>query len=40
MKPLTLDIRGDFDKQQELTRWFCNQLIDAGVLTFEIHHSY
>lgn len=34
------DIRGDFDRAAEQTRWFCNHLIDAGVLSFSIHHSY
>jgi len=35
-----LDMRGDFDKQIELTRKFCNALLDAGIYEFNIHHSF
>lgn len=37
---ITFDIRGDFYKQQELTRKLCNTLIDAGFVSFTIGHSY
>jgi len=37
---VTLDMRGDFDRNAEQTRWLCNKLIDAGILKFEIGHSY
>lgn len=37
---VTFDIPGDFQKQEELTRKLCNSLIDAGFISFTIHHSY
>lgn len=37
---VSLDMRGDFDRKAELTREFCGHLIDAGVVEFDIHHSY
>lgn len=36
----TLDMSGDFDKQIELTRFFCNALLNEGIYEFKITHSY
>jgi len=36
----TLDMAGSFDKQIEITRFFCNALLDEGIYEFEIMHSY
>jgi hypothetical protein len=35
-----LDMRGDYDRNAEQVRWLCGKLIDAGVLEFDIGHSY
>jgi hypothetical protein len=37
---IVFDIPGDFHNQQELTKQFCNTLVDAGFFQFEIKHSY
>jgi hypothetical protein len=37
---VTLDMRGDFDRNAVQTRWLCNKLVDAGILRFQIGHSY
>ena len=37
---VTFDIRGDFHRQQELTKKMCIDLIDSGFTCFSIHHSY
>lgn len=36
----TLDMRGDFDDNAHQVRWLCNKLVDAGILRFQIGHSY
>ena len=37
---VTLDMVGDYDSKQETVRKLANRLIDAGVISFEIRHSY
>lgn len=37
---ITLDMRGDFDDNAHQVRWLCGKLVDAGILEFEINHSY
>lgn len=37
---ISVDIPGKFGEEQERTRRLCNALIDAGITTFKIGHSY
>ena len=37
---VTLDMVGDYDSKQETVRKLTNRLIDAGVVSFELRHSY
>ena len=37
---ITFDIRGDFYKTKELTKYLCSTLINAGFVAFKIGHSY
>ena len=34
------DIRGDWDRREEDTLWFCERLVKAGFFNFSIRHSY
>lgn len=36
---VTVDMRGDFDRQAQQTQWLCEKLVAAGILEFEIRHS-
>lgn len=37
---IEFDVRGEFDKQKELTLALCTSLVTAGFISFEIRHSY
>lgn len=37
---VTLDMRGDYETNGEQVRWLCNKLVNAGILRFQIDHSY
>lgn len=37
---ISFDIPGDFKFQKELTFSLCKELIEAGFISFSIHHSY
>ena len=37
---VSFDIPGDFKFQKELTFSLCKELIEAGFISFSIHHSY
>jgi len=37
---VTVDMRGDFETNVDQTRWLCGKLLDAGIIEFEIRHSY
>lgn len=37
---VVLDVSADFDDNAETVRWLCGKLIDAGILEFDIGHSY
>lgn len=37
---VTLDMRGDFDVNDQQVRWLCERLVNAGIVKFQIGHSY
>ena len=37
---ITFDIKGTFGEQRELTKKLCDDIIDAGFVSFSIGHSY
>lgn len=37
---VTVDVRGDFKRQKEITSDLCEKLIRNGILRFQIGHSF
>jgi hypothetical protein len=37
---VVLDVAADFDTNKDTVRWLCRLLVDAGILEFNISHSF